>query len=132
MPRRARAPHGAALRPGPALPPRCEACPDNEDVWLENVRLQAPDRAKVVLADAVRHVPHSVNIWLRAASMEEDAEKRKLVLRRALEFIPNSVKLWKVRASGWVASGGRGLTRGAARGGVRSRRSSWRSLRTRE
>lgn len=100
-------------------------------MWLENVRLQAPDRAKVVLADAVRHVPHSVNIWLRAASMEEDEEKRKLVLRRALEFIPNSVKLWKVRVARQWRRPWRARLDARGRLGMRSRRSSWRSPRTR-
>lgn len=73
----------------------CEACPDNEDVWLEAARLRNPQDAKTVLANAVRHVKTSVKIWMHAAELEDDVESKKLVLRRALEFIPNSVKLWK-------------------------------------
>lgn len=73
----------------------CEACPENESVWLEAARLQNPENAKAILASALRHVTHSVSIWLRAADLENDIEDKKRVLRRALEFIPNSVKLWK-------------------------------------
>jgi pre-mRNA-processing factor 6 len=43
----------------------------------------------------VRHIPNSVKLWLYAAEIEEDPDKKKVVLRRALEFIPNSVKLWR-------------------------------------
>jgi pre-mRNA-processing factor 6 len=73
----------------------CEVCPDNEDVWLEAARLQTPDNAKTVLANAVHHLPQSVKIWLRAAQLESSDIKKKVVLRRALEFVPNSVKLWR-------------------------------------
>ncbi len=73
----------------------CEACADSEDVWLEAARLQTPDNAKTVLATAVKHIPGSVKIWLRAASLEQRVNKKKVVLRRALEFVPNSVKLWR-------------------------------------
>jgi hypothetical protein len=72
----------------------CEACPDNEDVWLEASRLhvcaclslfvslccvvvgvgltcaQTPDVAKSILADAVKAIPRSVKIWLAATRLE--------------------------------------------------------------
>ncbi|KAI8073550.1 PRP1 splicing factor, N-terminal-domain-containing protein [Thamnidium elegans] len=73
----------------------CEQCPKNEDVWLEAARLNTVDNAKIILGDAVRHLPQSVKIWLKAVSMETDNKAKKKVLRRALEFIPNSVKLWR-------------------------------------
>ena len=73
----------------------CEICPDSEDVWLEAARLQNVDNAKIILANAVRHISHSVKVWCAAADLESDMEKKKIVLRRALEFVPNSVKLWR-------------------------------------
>ncbi|CAM9724783.1 unnamed protein product, partial [Discosporangium mesarthrocarpum] len=81
----------------------CEACADNEDVWLEAARLQTPDNAKTILANAIRNLPTSVKIWLRAAELETSPAPKKarggegdgVVLRRALEFVPSSVKLWK-------------------------------------
>lgn len=84
----------------------CEICPDNEDIWLEAARLHSNENAKIILANAVKHLPNSVKIWLKAADLEgvggakdgsaSTAEMRKkVVLRRALEFIPNSVQLWK-------------------------------------
>ena len=73
----------------------CEACPDNEDVWLEAAKLATPENAAIILANAVRHIPNSVNIWMYAASLESDTDSKKAVLRRALSFIPNSVRLWK-------------------------------------
>lgn len=73
----------------------CEACPEAEDVWLEASSLHPTDSAKTVLANAVKHLPQSVKIWLQAAELETNLQQKKVVLRRALEFVPNSVKLWK-------------------------------------
>ncbi|KAI9322825.1 PRP1 splicing factor, N-terminal-domain-containing protein [Dichotomocladium elegans] len=73
----------------------CEQCPKNEDVWLESARLNTVENAKIILANAVRHLPQSVKIWLKAVDLETDSKAQKRVLRRALEFIPNSVKLWR-------------------------------------
>lgn len=73
----------------------CEECPKSEDVWLEAARLNNVDNAKIILANAVQHIPQSVRLWLRAMSLETDIRNKKRVIRRSLEFIPNSVKLWK-------------------------------------
>ncbi|KAJ3198693.1 hypothetical protein HDU82_001110 [Entophlyctis luteolus] len=77
----------------------CEECPKSEDVWLESARLNSTENAKIILATAVRQIPTSVKIWLRAAALETDSKAKKRVLRRALEFIPNSVKIWKAAVS---------------------------------
>jgi pre-mRNA-processing factor 6 len=73
----------------------CDNCPDNEDVWLEAARLHSGVNAKAILAKAVRHIPFSVKIWSKAASLESDVEKKRAVLRKALENIPQNVSLWK-------------------------------------
>ena len=39
-------------------------------VSAEAARLAAPGTAKVVMADAVRAIPNSVTLWLRAAELE--------------------------------------------------------------
>ncbi|XP_043945818.1 pre-mRNA-processing factor 6 [Protopterus annectens] len=72
-----------------------EMCPKSEDVWLEAARLQPGDTAKAVVAQAVRHLPQSVRIFIRAAELETSIRGKKRVLRKALEYIPNSVRLWK-------------------------------------
>ncbi|KAM5304643.1 pre-mRNA-processing factor 6 isoform 1-T1 [Glossophaga mutica] len=72
-----------------------EMCPKSEDVWLEAARLQPGDTAKAVVAQAVRHLPQSVRIYIRAAELETDVRAKKRVLRKALEHVPNSVRLWK-------------------------------------
>ncbi|KAI8921006.1 PRP1 splicing factor, N-terminal-domain-containing protein [Powellomyces hirtus] len=77
----------------------CEECPTSEDVWLESARLNTIENAKVILAQAIRHVPQSVKIWTKACDLETDVKGKKRVLRRALEFIPNSVKIWKAAVS---------------------------------
>lgn len=38
----------------------CEENPQSEDLWLEAARLQPPDTAKAVIAQAARHIPTSV------------------------------------------------------------------------
>lgn len=73
----------------------CEACAKSEDIWLEAARLNSTDNAKIILANAIRSVPTSVKVWLKATDLETETRAKKRVLRRALEFIPNSVKIWK-------------------------------------
>ena len=73
----------------------CEACPNAEDVWLEAARLQPPDTAKGVVAQAVRQLPNSVRLWLKAADLELELKGKRRVFRKALELQPNSVRLWK-------------------------------------
>lgn len=54
----------------------------SEDVWLEAARLQPGDTAKAVVAQAVRHLPQSVRIYIRAAELETDIRAKKRVLRK--------------------------------------------------
>ncbi|XP_030829995.1 pre-mRNA-processing factor 6 [Strongylocentrotus purpuratus] len=72
-----------------------EVCPRSEELWLEASRLQPGDTAKAVIAQAVRNLPDSVRIWIRAAAIEVDTGARRKVYRKALEHVPNSVRLWK-------------------------------------
>lgn len=45
----------------------CENCPTNDDVWLENARMQSgSENAKAVLARGVAAIPNSIKIWLQA------------------------------------------------------------------
>ncbi|KAI1724194.1 tetratricopeptide repeat domain-containing protein [Ditylenchus destructor] len=73
----------------------CEKNSKSEDLWLEAVKLHPPDIAKTIVANAVRHIPQSVRIWLKAADLEQDKKGKRKVLRKALEQIPHSVRLWK-------------------------------------
>lgn len=47
------------------------------------------------MAQAVRSVPLSVKLWMKAVDLESDTPAKKLVLRKALEMIPTSVRIWK-------------------------------------
>ena len=76
----------------------CEHCPRSEDIWLEMARLDEKD-AKLILAQAVKQIPTSVNLWLKAQELETDPAAKKKVLRKALEQIPNSAQLWKATVS---------------------------------
>ena len=73
----------------------CENCPGSEDVWLEASHLQDKENSKIILANAVQHIPRSVRIWEAAADLEDDVDKKRRVYWKSLEFIPNSVALWK-------------------------------------
>lgn len=59
----------------------------SEDVWLEAARLQPGDTAKAVVAQAVRHLPQSVRIYIRAAELETDVRAKKRVLRKGKTII---------------------------------------------
>ncbi|KAH1016330.1 pre-mRNA-processing factor 6 [Dendroctonus ponderosae] len=73
----------------------CEVNPQSEDLWLEAARLNPPDTSKAVIAQAARHIPTSVRIWIKAADLESETKAKRRVFRKALEHIPNSVRLWK-------------------------------------
>ncbi|CAJ1954872.1 unnamed protein product [Cylindrotheca closterium] len=73
----------------------CEICPDQEDVWLEAARLHPPAVGKSILATAVRRIPNSVKLFLRAADAEDSTDAKKAVLRKAIEANPTSITLWK-------------------------------------
>jgi pre-mRNA-processing factor 6 len=73
-----------------------EVCPHSEDVWLEASRLMPPDQAKLVIAQAVRGLPQSVKLWVKATQLEAELPAKRRVLRKALEQLPSSVKLWKM------------------------------------
>eukprot|EP00980_Cylindrotheca_fusiformis_P017965 scaffold5707_cov112-Cylindrotheca_fusiformis.AAC.4 len=73
----------------------CEVCPDQEDVWLEAARLHPPAVAKSILATAVRRIPNSVKLFLKATDLEELIESKRAVLRKAIEANPTSITLWK-------------------------------------
>jgi len=53
------------------------------------------DIAKGIVAQAVKQLPQSVKIWIKAADLETEIKARKKVFRKALENVPNSVRLWK-------------------------------------
>ncbi|KAK3580260.1 hypothetical protein CHS0354_012789 [Potamilus streckersoni] len=74
----------------------CEECPKSEDIWLEAARLMPGDQAKAVVAQAVRYMPNSVRVWIKAAEVETEVKAKKRVYKKALEHIPNSVRLWKL------------------------------------
>ena len=86
---------GKTLQARKLIQEGCEVCPSSEDVWLEAARLHPPTMAKTILASAVRRIPTSVNIFLRAADLELAAQAKKGVLRKGLEMNPTSVTLWK-------------------------------------
>eukprot|EP00093_Oithona_nana_P009284 09284.XXX_71659_74475_1 [CDS] Oithona nana genome sequencing. len=73
-----------------------EVCSRSEDVWLEAARLQPPEIARHVVAQAVTNVPNAVKLWIKAADLETESKAKKRVFRKALEQIPNSVRLWKL------------------------------------
>lgn len=43
----------------------------------------------------VKQNQHSVKLWLEAARLETDKDRKSRVLRKALDMIPNSQKLWR-------------------------------------
>ncbi|KAI0881712.1 pre-mRNA splicing factor [Annulohypoxylon maeteangense] len=73
----------------------CEHCPKNEDVWLENIRLNEGRNAKIIAAQAIQKNNRSVRLWIEAMKLEDDSRSKKRVIRHALDHIPESEALWK-------------------------------------
>ena len=77
----------------------CEKCPQSEDLWLECVRLNSDSDGKVILGRAIKHVPASVKLWIKAADLEDTIDSKRIILRKALEIVPTSTTLWKTAIS---------------------------------
>jgi pre-mRNA-processing factor 6 len=73
----------------------CEHCPKSEDAWLENIRLNDTQNAKIIAANAIKNNDHSVRLWVEAMKLESEPRAKKRVIRHALDHIPQSVMLWK-------------------------------------
>ncbi|PHH53974.1 Pre-mRNA-splicing factor prp1 [Ceratocystis fimbriata CBS 114723] len=73
----------------------CEKQPKNEDVWLENIRLNEGHNAKVIAANAIKHNGRSVRLWVEAMKLENIPSSKKRVIRQALDHLPESEVLWK-------------------------------------
>eukprot|EP00013_Stygamoeba_regulata_P016405 CAMPEP_0177675638 /NCGR_PEP_ID=MMETSP0447-20121125/27316_1 /TAXON_ID=0 /ORGANISM="Stygamoeba regulata, Strain BSH-02190019" /LENGTH=943 /DNA_ID=CAMNT_0019184055 /DNA_START=176 /DNA_END=3007 /DNA_ORIENTATION=- len=73
----------------------CKECPESEDLWVNAAKMQTGDKAKLVMAQAAKANPTSVNIWLYRAHLEPEEAGKKAVLRDALDKVPGSVRLWK-------------------------------------
>ncbi|KAL3228951.1 hypothetical protein RNJ44_02038 [Nakaseomyces bracarensis] len=76
----------------------CIECPRDEEIWLENIRMNESDivTRKVLTANALRFIPKSTNLWLRAIEFESERSNKYRVVRRALKEIPYSLEFWKL------------------------------------
>ena len=86
---------GKILKARKLIQEGCQVCPTHADVWLEAARLHPTPVAKTILATAVRRIPHSIPLFLKAAELESNVAAKKAVLRKALEANPTSLTLWK-------------------------------------
>jgi pre-mRNA-processing factor 6 len=73
----------------------CEMCPKSEDAWLENIRLNEGQNAKIIAANAIKNNERSTRLWIEAMKLENDDRAKKRVLRQAIDHIPQSVAIWK-------------------------------------
>lgn len=74
----------------------CDNCPRDEEIWLENVRLNQHDvkHSKIIIADAVRLNSKSLKLWMKAMDLEQETFNKKRILRKALESLPTAEPLW--------------------------------------
>lgn len=75
----------------------CLKVPRNEDVWLENIRLNPETKiAKGIVGDALRANSESEKLWLAARDLEHpsDSVSRTKVMKKALEYLPHSHTIW--------------------------------------
>ena len=73
----------------------CVFCPKSEDAWLENIRLNEGENAKIIAANAIKNNDRSTRLWIEAMKLETDPRAKKRVLRQAIDHIPQSVAIWK-------------------------------------
>ncbi|AGO10355.1 AaceriABL100Wp [[Ashbya] aceris (nom. inval.)] len=74
----------------------CQECPRDEDIWLENIRLNSSDVSycKVIVAQAIQFNAKSERLWMAAIDLESEDFNKLRVARKALRNIPKSEKLW--------------------------------------
>lgn len=76
----------------------CQKCPRNDDIWLENLRLNSADipMCKSMIVEALRFNPESSSLWLKAVDLETETFNKCRVIRKALQVTPHSEELWKL------------------------------------
>ncbi|KAG0662016.1 hypothetical protein C6P45_001230 [Maudiozyma exigua] len=74
----------------------CQHCPHDEDIWLENIRLNQSDnhKCKVIITNAIKFNYNSVKLWLKAVDLENEEINKYRIVRKALEEIPKTEQLW--------------------------------------
>lgn len=74
----------------------CQNCSKNEDIWLENIRLNRYDlkTCKIIVTEAIKFNTKSLKLWLKAIELENEAFNKKRVIRKAIESIPTNYELW--------------------------------------
>jgi pre-mRNA-processing factor 6 len=72
-----------------------EQCSHSEDVWSEAIRLSEHSNKKDLAARAVKICPKSIKLWIIAARLETENERKVKVLKKALQIVPQSEKLWR-------------------------------------
>ncbi|CAK9436865.1 uncharacterized protein LODBEIA_P13870 [Lodderomyces beijingensis] len=75
----------------------CKMIPGDEDVWIENIRLNRNDNqlAKRINKEALSYCSTSEKLWLKSVDLETETRLKKRNAMRGLEDIPRSVPLWK-------------------------------------
>ncbi|KAL6450975.1 PRPF6 Pre-mRNA-processing factor 6 [Candida maltosa Xu316] len=76
----------------------CKKCPRNDDIWLENIRLNESDlkMCKQLINTALGYVSKSEKLWIKAVDLEHENNNKRKVLMKALENLPTNNKLWKL------------------------------------
>ncbi|SCU80378.1 LADA_0B06986g1_1 [Lachancea dasiensis] len=76
----------------------CDQCPRDEDIWLENIRLNSSDLklSKILVAQALSFNEESLKLWLKAVELELETLNKKRVIRKAIQSLPRSPELWKL------------------------------------
>lgn len=75
----------------------CKKCPRNDEIWLENIRLNQSDikLCKQLITNALNYNPKSEKLWLKATDLETNNINKRKVLMKGLEKIPNNDQLWE-------------------------------------
>ncbi|EGS18504.1 pre-mRNA splicing factor prp1-like protein [Thermochaetoides thermophila DSM 1495] len=100
--------------------------PDNEDIWLAAVKLEADnghvDQARELLRTARQNAPTD-RVWMRSVAFERQQGNPQAALelvQDALRLFPNAPKLWMMKGQIYEDLGKIELARDAYSGGVRA------------
>lgn len=73
----------------------CKKCPTSVDLWLQNIKLNRRDKARLIMIDAISANMTSLKLWLKAAELETLQGDKLKVFEKACRIIPDEPEIWR-------------------------------------
>ncbi|KAG5440598.1 hypothetical protein PCK2_000308 [Pneumocystis canis] len=69
----------------------CKNCPTNEDIWIEAVGLNNVETGKLIIAEAVRHIPNSIHLgcseFFYKNNIEQEIKNKRITQEERINML---------------------------------------------